>query len=84
MTATALDALLAEGSIAGAACRLGLSASAMSVLLLPGRLSTLQAGAFSDAILVDCNPRKHLALLGHQGKHLALIMKAGILHKNLA
>src|SRR6266481_966761 len=52
------------------------------VLRLPGKLGTLQAGAFSDAILVDGNPLKDLALLGDQGKHLSLIMKAGILHKN--
>jgi hypothetical protein len=42
----------------------------------------LQAGAFSDAIVVDGNPLKDLALLGDQGKHLSLIMKAGFLHKN--
>jgi imidazolonepropionase-like amidohydrolase len=52
------------------------------VLRLPGKLGTLQAGAFADAILVDGNPLKDLALLGDQGKHLPLIMKAGILHKN--
>jgi len=52
------------------------------VLRLPGKLGTLQPGAFSDAILVDGNPLKDLALLGDQGKHLSLIMKAGILHKN--
>jgi imidazolonepropionase-like amidohydrolase len=52
------------------------------VLRLPGKLGTLQPGAFSDVILVDGNPLKDLALLGDQGKHLSLIMKAGILHKN--
>ena len=35
-----------------------------------------------DAIVVDGNPLKDLALLGDQGKHLSVIMKAGILHKN--
>jgi len=45
-------------------------------------VGTLQPGAFSDAIVVDSNPLKDLALLGDQGKHLAVIMKAGILHKN--
>ena len=49
---------------------------------MPGKLGTLQAGAFSDAIVVDGNALKDLALLGDQGKHLSLIMKAGILHKN--
>jgi imidazolonepropionase-like amidohydrolase len=52
------------------------------VLRLPGKVGTLQAGAFADAILVDGNPLKDLALLGDQGKHLSLIMKAGALHKN--
>src|SRR4030081_1282325 len=51
------------------------------VLRLPGKLGTLQPGAFSDAIVVDGNPLKDLALLGDQGKHLSLIMKAGALHK---
>src|SRR5712672_168710 len=52
------------------------------VLRMPGKLGTLQPGAFSDAIIVDGNPLKDLALLGDQGKHLSLIMKAGHLHKN--
>jgi imidazolonepropionase-like amidohydrolase len=52
------------------------------VLRMPGKVGTLQAGASSDAILVDGNPLKDLALLGDQGKHLSLIMKAGHLHKN--
>jgi imidazolonepropionase-like amidohydrolase len=52
------------------------------ILRLPGKLGTLQPGAFSDAIVVDGNPLKDLALLGDQGKHLALIMKAGCLHKS--
>src|SRR5215208_5486452 len=41
------------------------------VLRMPGRVGTLQAGAFSDVILVDGNPLKDLALLGDQGKHLS-------------
>ncbi len=52
------------------------------VLRLPGKVGTLQPGAFADAILVDGNPLKDLALLGDQGKHLSVIMKAGALHKN--
>jgi imidazolonepropionase-like amidohydrolase len=45
-------------------------------------VGTLRPGAFADAILVDGNPLKDLALLGDQGKHLSLIMKAGQSHKN--
>jgi len=52
------------------------------VLCMPGKVGTLRAGAFSDVILVDGNPLKDLALPGDQGKHLSLIMKAGVLHKN--
>ena len=52
------------------------------VLRLPGKLGTSQPGAYSDIIVVDGNPLKDLALLGDQGKHLSLIMKAGILHKS--
>jgi imidazolonepropionase-like amidohydrolase len=52
------------------------------VLRMPGRVGTLQPGAFADVIVVDGNPLKNLALLGDQGKHLSLIMKGGSLHKN--
>ena len=52
------------------------------VLRMPGQVGTLHPGAYSDVIVVDGNPLKDLALLGDQGKHLSLIMKAGILHKN--
>ena len=53
------------------------------VLRMPGKVGTLQPGAFSDVIVVDGHPLKDLALLGDQGKHLSVIMKAGHLHKNL-
>jgi imidazolonepropionase-like amidohydrolase len=49
---------------------------------MPGKLGTLRSGAFADVIIVDGDPLKDLALLGDQGKHLSLIMKAGALHKN--
>ena len=49
------------------------------VLRMPGKLGTLQPGAFADVIVVDGDPLKNLALLGDQGKHLSLIMKAGML-----
>jgi imidazolonepropionase-like amidohydrolase len=52
------------------------------VLRMPGKVGTVQAGAFADIIVVDGDPLKDLALLGDQGKHLSLIMKAGALHKN--
>jgi imidazolonepropionase-like amidohydrolase len=52
------------------------------VVRMEGRLGCLKAGAFADLLVVDGNPLKDLALLGDQGKHLSLIMKAGALHKN--
>src|SRR6202007_383900 len=52
------------------------------VVRMEGRLGCLKAGAFADLLVVARNPLKHLALLGDQGKHLSLIMKAGSLHKN--
>ena len=52
------------------------------VLRMPGKVGTLQAGAFADVIVVDGDPLKNLALLTDQGKHLSLIMKGGSLHKN--
>ena len=52
------------------------------VVCMEGKLGCLKAGAFADLLVVDGNPLKDLALLGDQGKHLSLIMKAGTLHKN--
>jgi imidazolonepropionase-like amidohydrolase len=46
------------------------------------KLGCLKVGAFADLLVVDGNPLKDLALLGDQGKHLSLIMKAGRLYKN--
>ena len=39
-------------------------------------------GALADVIIVDGDLLKDLALPGDQGKHLSLIMKAGVVHKN--
>jgi imidazolonepropionase-like amidohydrolase len=52
------------------------------VVRMEGKLGCLKAGAFADLLVVDGNPLKDLALLGDQGKHLSLIMKAGHVHKN--
>jgi len=52
------------------------------VVRMEGKLGCLKAGAFADLLVVDGNPLKDLALLGDQGNHLSLIMKAGALHKN--
>jgi imidazolonepropionase-like amidohydrolase len=52
------------------------------VLRMPGKVGTLQPGAYADLIVVNGDPLKDLALLGDQGQHLAAIMKAGQFHKN--
>jgi len=52
------------------------------VVCMEDKLGCLKAGAFADLLVVDGNPLKDLALLGDQGKHLSLIMKAGHLYKN--
>lgn len=66
---TALDALLAEGSVAGAARRLGLSASAMSRTLARLRAAT------GDPLLVRAGrgmvPTPHAAGLGNRVHELA-------------
>jgi imidazolonepropionase-like amidohydrolase len=52
------------------------------IVRMEGKIGCLRPGAFADLLVVDGNPLKDLALLGDQGKHLSLIMKAGSLHKN--
>ena len=47
-----------------------------------GKLGVIVPGACADLVVVDGNPLEDLTLLKQQGKHLLLIMKAGILHKN--
>ena len=48
-----------------------------------GKLGVVEPGAFADLIVVDGNPLKDLGLFQDQGAHLPLIMKGGVLHKNL-
>jgi imidazolonepropionase-like amidohydrolase len=47
-----------------------------------GKIGTLKAGAYADLLLIDGDPLKNLGLFQEQGKHLAVIMKAGKFHKN--
>lgn len=47
-----------------------------------GKLGVIAPGAFADLVVVDGNPVEDLSLLQGQGKHLPLIMKAGVFHKN--
>ncbi|MFN3671143.1 MAG: amidohydrolase family protein [Bosea sp. (in: a-proteobacteria)] len=52
------------------------------LLRMEGKLGTLRQGAFADMILVNGDPLKNLGLFQEQGKHLDLIMKGGVFHKN--
>jgi imidazolonepropionase-like amidohydrolase len=47
-----------------------------------GKLGVIAPGAHADLVLVKGNPLEDLTLLQQQGRHLPLIMKAGILVKN--
>ena len=47
-----------------------------------GKLGCLRPGAFADLLVVDGNPLGDLGLFQDQGRHLALIMKGGRMHKN--
>ena len=55
---------------------------AAQVLRREGRLGSLRPGAHADLLVVDGDPLSDLELLGGQGRHLALIMKGGAIHKN--
>ena len=52
------------------------------ILMQEGRLGVVAAGALADLLVVDGNPIEDLGLLQDQGRHLRVIMKNGVLHKN--
>ena len=58
------------------------TSTAAKVLRMEGKLGVVAPGAFADLIAIDGDPLRDLALLGGQGKHIPLIMKAGALVKN--
>ncbi len=47
-----------------------------------GPLGMVKEGAYSDLILVNCNPIENLALVADPGKNFAVIMKDGKIYKN--
>ena len=51
------------------------------ILGMSGRLGVVAPGALADLIAVAGNPLEDLSLLQDQGRHLALIMKAGRVYK---
>lgn len=52
------------------------------ILKQSSRLGVVDAGALADLIVVEGNPVEDLNLLQEQGRHLALIMQGGAIHKN--
>lgn len=49
----------------------------------PGKLGIIQEGAMADLLLVDGNPLDNLKLIDDPEKNFLVIMKNGILYKNL-
>lgn len=50
----------------------------------PGRLGTVEEGALADLLLVDGNPLENIELIENPARSFVVIMKDGILYKNLA
>lgn len=48
-----------------------------------GKLGIIKLGAFADLIVVNGNPLEDISLLTEEGKYLSLIMKEGMIYKNL-
>jgi imidazolonepropionase-like amidohydrolase len=49
----------------------------------PGKLGVVQEGALADLLLVDGNPLQDLGLVATPDKSFVLIMKGGVVYKNL-
>jgi imidazolonepropionase-like amidohydrolase len=49
----------------------------------PGRLGLVEEGAYADLLLVDGNPLDNLGLVATPDKSFVLIMKGGVVYKNL-
>ncbi len=49
----------------------------------PGKLGVVEEGAFADLLLVDGNPLNNLGLIATPDKSFVLIMKGGMVYKNL-
>lgn len=49
----------------------------------PGKVGVIEAGAMADLLVVDGNPLEDIALIANPDRHLSLIMKDGIIRKNI-
>lgn len=58
---------------------------ALSSLRTPydGKLGVIEEGAFADLLVVDGNPLDDIRLIENPEKNLSIIMKDGVVHKNM-
>lgn len=49
----------------------------------PGKLGVIEAGAYADLLLINGNPLQDITILTKPEENLALIMKDGIIYKNM-
>lgn len=49
----------------------------------PGKLGVIQEGAYADLIIIDGNPLQNIKLIADPDKKFLLIMKDGIIYKNI-
>ncbi|MGA8883011.1 MAG: amidohydrolase family protein [Acinetobacter sp.] len=49
----------------------------------PGKLGVIEEGAFADVLLVDGDPIANIKLIAEPAKNLLVIMKDGVIYKNL-
>jgi imidazolonepropionase-like amidohydrolase len=50
----------------------------------PGKLGVVEQGAFADLLLVDGNPLDNIMLVADPAKNFLIIMKDGVIYKNIA
>src|SRR6478752_635553 len=50
----------------------------------PGKLGVVEQGAFADLLLVDGNPLDNIMLVADSAKNFLIIMKDGVIYKNIA
>lgn len=49
----------------------------------PGKLGVIQEGAYADILLIDGNPLENLHLIDEPEKNIAVIMKDGVIYKDI-
>lgn len=58
------------------------TATNAAILGMDEQLGVIAVGALADLLLVEGDPLADLGLLQNEGRHLSVIMKGGVLHKN--